>query len=58
VTPVLTSAFNLPEHLSAKDDRALIARDEVHFAAIRQCLEESMAAPARRCWSATWRSTD
>jgi len=43
VTPVLTSAFNLPEHLSAKDDRALIARDEVHFAAIRQCLEESIA---------------
>ena len=43
MTPVLSSAFDLPEHLAAKDDPAWIGRDEVHFAAIKQCLEESIA---------------
>jgi DNA helicase IV len=43
VTRVLSSAFDLPDHLAAKDDPALIGRDEEHFAAIGQCLEESVA---------------
>lgn len=38
-----TSAFNLPADLAAKDDPALIARDEQHFAAISMCLERSIA---------------
>ncbi|MFD9568758.1 RNA polymerase recycling motor ATPase HelR [Streptomyces sp. NPDC059982] len=38
-----TSAFALPERLSAKADPALTGRDELHFAAIAQSLEESVA---------------
>ncbi|MEU8461085.1 RNA polymerase recycling motor ATPase HelR [Streptomyces sp. NPDC029003] len=38
-----TSAFDLPERLSAKADPALTGRDELHFAAIAQSLEESVA---------------
>ncbi|MFF5899953.1 RNA polymerase recycling motor ATPase HelR [Streptomyces argenteolus] len=41
--PLTTSAFDLPERLSSKADAALIARDEQHFAAVAQCLEESIA---------------
>ncbi|WLW57441.1 RNA polymerase recycling motor ATPase HelR [Streptomyces sp. YU58] len=41
--PLTTSAFALPERLSAKADPALIAGDEQHFAAIAQCLEETIA---------------
>ncbi|QEV21214.1 RNA polymerase recycling motor ATPase HelR [Streptomyces alboniger] len=37
------SAFDLPEALSAKADPALIAGDERHFAAIAECLEQSIA---------------
>ncbi|MFE7173679.1 RNA polymerase recycling motor ATPase HelR [Streptomyces sp. NPDC057616] len=37
------SAFDLPDRLSAKADPALIARDERHFAAIAQCLEQTVA---------------
>ncbi|WP_267892854.1 RNA polymerase recycling motor ATPase HelR [Streptomyces sp. NBRC 110028] len=36
-------AFDLPERLSAKADPALIAGDERHFAAIAECLEQSIA---------------
>ncbi|MFC7403827.1 RNA polymerase recycling motor ATPase HelR [Georgenia alba] len=38
-----TSAFDLPENLTAKADRALIAADERHFAAIAASLERSVA---------------
>ncbi|MFG2617334.1 RNA polymerase recycling motor ATPase HelR [Streptomyces sp. NPDC048507] len=38
-----TSAFDLPERLSAKADPALTGRDERHFAAIARSLEESVA---------------
>ena len=38
-----TSAFDLPDHLSAKADPALIAGDERHFAAIAESLEQSIA---------------
>ncbi|WP_214106359.1 RNA polymerase recycling motor ATPase HelR [Acrocarpospora catenulata] len=38
-----TSAFDLPEHLSAKADATLIAGDERHFAAIGESLEQSIA---------------
>jgi DNA helicase IV len=37
------SAFDLPDHLTAKADPALIARDEQHFAAIAETLEQSIA---------------
>jgi hypothetical protein len=37
------SAFDLPDHLSAKADPALIAGDEQHFAAIAESLELSIA---------------
>jgi hypothetical protein len=43
VNPLTTSAFDLPDHLTAKDDPALIARDEHHFAAIAESLEQSIA---------------
>jgi hypothetical protein len=38
-----TSAFDLPDHLAAKAEPALIARDQQHFAAIAQSLEQSIA---------------
>ncbi len=38
-----TSAFDLPGHLSAKADPALIGGDEQHFAAIAESLEQSIA---------------
>jgi DNA helicase IV len=43
VNPLTTSAFDLPDRLSAKADPSLIAADEQHFAAIAECLEESIA---------------
>ena len=42
MTPVTTSAFDLPAHLAAKGDPALIAADEQHFAAIAQSLEQTI----------------
>jgi DNA helicase IV len=48
VNPVTTSAFDLPDHLAAKADPALVAGDEQHFAAIAQCLEESIADLSER----------
>nr|WP_237538579.1 MULTISPECIES: RNA polymerase recycling motor ATPase HelR [unclassified Streptomyces] len=38
-----TSAFALPDRLSAKADPALIADDDRHFAAVAECLERSVA---------------
>jgi DNA helicase IV len=38
-----TSAFDLPAHLAAKADPALIARDEQHFVAVAESLERSIA---------------
>ncbi|WP_371661150.1 RNA polymerase recycling motor ATPase HelR [Streptomyces sp. NBC_00280] len=38
-----TSAFDLPDRLSPKADPQLIARDEQHFAAVAECLEQSIA---------------
>src|SRR5204862_696145 len=37
------SVFDLPDHLTAKADPALIEGDERHFAAVAACLEESIA---------------
>jgi hypothetical protein len=43
VYPLTTSAFDLPDRLAPKADRALIAGDEQHFAAIAESLEQSIA---------------
>ncbi|WDV56440.1 RNA polymerase recycling motor ATPase HelR [Streptomyces coeruleorubidus] len=43
MTPLTTSAFDLPDRLSHKADPALIAGDERHFAAVAACLEQSIA---------------
>lgn len=43
MTPLTTSAFDLPDRLSPKAAPALIADDEQHFAAIARCLEQSIA---------------
>jgi hypothetical protein len=43
VNPVTTRAFDLPKHLAAKADPALIADDEQHFAAIAESLEHAIA---------------
>ncbi|MFI6014403.1 RNA polymerase recycling motor ATPase HelR [Streptomyces sp. NPDC051243] len=43
MTPLTTSAFALPDRLSAKSDPALITGDERYFAALAECLEQSIA---------------
>ena len=43
MTPLTTSAFDLPDHLSAKADPTLVADDEQHFAAIAASLDEAIA---------------
>ena len=43
MTPVTTSAFDLPDTVAHKADPALIAADEQHFAAIAEALEQSIA---------------
>jgi hypothetical protein len=43
VKPLSTSAFDLPDNLSAKADPTLIADDEQHFAAIAESLRKSIA---------------
>jgi hypothetical protein len=48
VNPLTTSAFDLPDRLSAKAGPALIARDEQHFAAIAESLEQSIASLSGR----------
>ncbi len=42
MNPLTSSAFDLPDRLSAKADPALIAADEQHFAAIAESLEQSI----------------
>lgn len=41
--PLTTSAFDLPDRLSAKAAPALISADEQHFAAIEESLEQAIA---------------
>jgi hypothetical protein len=48
VSPLTTSAFDLPDRLAAKADPALIADDERHFAAIAESLEQTIADLADR----------
>ena len=48
VIPLATTAFNLPEHLVAKADPALIAGDELHLAAIAESLEQQIADLSER----------
>ena len=43
MTSLTHQAFDLPDHLAAKADPALIAADEEHFARIAQSLEETIA---------------
>jgi hypothetical protein len=43
VTPLTTSAFDLPDRLVAKSGPELIATDDEHFAAIASRLEQSVA---------------
>jgi Viral (Superfamily 1) RNA helicase len=43
MSPLTTSVFDLPDRLSAKADPSLIARDEQHFAAIAESLEQAIA---------------
>jgi hypothetical protein len=43
VRALATGAFDLPDHLAAKADPALIGGDEQHFAAIAESLERSIA---------------
>src|SRR5208282_5607978 len=48
VSPLNTSAFDLPRRLAPKADPAMIAGDEQHFAAIAESLEQSIAELAGR----------
>ena len=48
MSPVTIGAFDLPEHLSAKADPALVAEDERHFAAIAESLEQTIADLSHR----------
>src|SRR5260221_12189038 len=48
VNVLTVSAFDVPERLAAKADPALIAGDELHFAAIAESVEESIANLAGR----------
>ena len=43
MSPLASSAFDLPGRLAAKADPALIAGDEQHFAAIAESLEQTVA---------------
>ncbi|MGY1692456.1 RNA polymerase recycling motor ATPase HelR [Geodermatophilus sp. SYSU D01105] len=43
MTPLTTSAFDLPDRLTAKADPALTAGDERHFAALAEGLERTIA---------------
>ncbi|MGW6392938.1 RNA polymerase recycling motor ATPase HelR [Streptomyces sp. NPDC055103] len=48
MTPLITSAFDLPDRLSPKADPALIAGDEKHFADISESLEQVIAELSER----------
>jgi hypothetical protein len=43
VIPVTTNVFNLPDHLGAKADPALIAGDDQHLAAVAESLAQQIA---------------
>ncbi|MCF3136564.1 RNA polymerase recycling motor ATPase HelR [Streptomyces olivochromogenes] len=43
MSPLTTSAFDLPDRLAAKADPTLIADDEKHFAAVAESLEQTIA---------------
>ncbi|HEU5421695.1 MAG TPA: RNA polymerase recycling motor ATPase HelR [Streptosporangiaceae bacterium] len=43
MSALTTSAFDLPDRLAAKADPVLIDRDEQQFAAIAECLEQTIA---------------
>ncbi|MFJ2766347.1 RNA polymerase recycling motor ATPase HelR [Streptomyces sp. NPDC087300] len=43
MTPLSTSAFDLPDHLAAKVDPKLVEADERHFAAVAESLEQTIA---------------
>ncbi|MFF3290122.1 RNA polymerase recycling motor ATPase HelR [Streptomyces sp. NPDC003023] len=43
MNPLTTRAFDLPDRLASKDDPTLIGGDERHFAAVAECLEQSIA---------------
>ena len=43
MTPLTTSAFDLPDHLSTKADPALVAVDEQHLADLAACLQVTVA---------------
>ncbi|GAB2814097.1 RNA polymerase recycling motor ATPase HelR [Actinoallomurus bryophytorum] len=48
MNPLTTSAFDLPDRLSPKADPTLIAGDERQFAAIAECLDQSIADLSER----------
>lgn len=48
MSPLTTSVFDLPDHLSPKADPALVGRDERHFAALAESLEELFAELSAR----------
>ncbi|MGY1593524.1 RNA polymerase recycling motor ATPase HelR [Geodermatophilus sp. SYSU D00708] len=48
MTPLTTSAFDLPDHLTAKADPALVAGDEAHFAAVADSLAQTIADLSHR----------
>jgi hypothetical protein len=48
VSPLRSSAFDLPDRLAAKADPSLIAGDEQHFAAVAESLERSIADLSER----------
>ncbi|MFL6073139.1 MAG: RNA polymerase recycling motor ATPase HelR [Mycobacteriales bacterium] len=48
MSPLTTSAFDLPDRLSPKADPALITADERHFAAVAESLERSIAELSER----------
>jgi hypothetical protein len=48
IVTLISSAFDLPDRLAAKRDASLIATDEVHFAAIADGLEQTVANLSER----------
>ena len=48
MSPLTTSAFDLPDRLSPKANPTLIARDEQHFARISESLDQSIADLSNR----------
>ncbi|MEU1470401.1 RNA polymerase recycling motor ATPase HelR [Streptomyces sp. NPDC005761] len=48
MTPLTTTAFDLPDRLAPKAAPELIDGDEKHFAAIAECLEQSIAELSAR----------